>query len=63
MPGKIHNLYKYCGKCDNQQQYKSIIEEDILSPSEGFTNNSPISLCMSIPVNNTSARKSLHQFS
>ena len=26
----INNLYKHTGKCDNQQQFKDILEADIL---------------------------------
>ena len=46
----IKILYKQAGKCDNQQQFKDIIEADIVSTSEGLTNNSPISTMTSTPV-------------
>ena len=33
---------KKSGKYDNQQQFKDILEADMVSSPEGFTNNSPI---------------------
>ena len=41
---KINKLYKHYGKCDDQQQFKGILEADMVSTPEGFTDNSPISL-------------------
>ena len=38
----IKKLYQYAGKCDNQQQFKDIIEADMVSTPELFTNNSSI---------------------
>ena len=46
----IKKLYKQAGKCDNQKQFKDIIEADMVSTSEGLTNNSPISTMTSTPV-------------
>ena len=34
MSGKIKKLYKYAGKCDDQQKYKAILEEEIFSTPE-----------------------------
>ena len=39
----ISNLYKTAGKFNDQQQYKSITEVEMVSIPEGFTNNSQIS--------------------
>ena len=58
----IKILYKQSGKCDNQQQFKDIFEAAMVSTSERFTNNSPISPMTSIPFNKISARKSLCMF-
>ena len=56
-------LYKYTGKCDDQHQYKAILESEIFSNPEEFTDKSPVSLDQSEPVKNTSASKSLYLFS
>ena len=40
MSGKIKKLYKTAGKCDDQQQYKDIIEAEMVSTPEGGTDNS-----------------------
>ena len=58
----INKLYKSVGKCDDQQQYKDIIEVEMVSTPEGFTNNTQISPSQSVTVKNTSAIKSLRQF-
>ena len=55
-------LYKQAGKCDNQQQFKEILEDAIVSTSEGFTDNSTISPMISIPVNKPWAQKKLCLF-
>ena len=39
----IKNVYKQAGKCDDQQEFKDILEVDMVSTPEGFTNYSPIS--------------------
>ena len=46
----IKKLYKQAGKCDNQQQFKYILEADMVSNPEGFTKNSLISPMKSSPV-------------
>ena len=38
---KIKKLYKHAGKCDDQQKFKDIIEADMISTPERFTDNSP----------------------
>ena len=58
----IKKLYKQAGKCDNQQQFKDIIEAAIVSTPEGFNDSSTISPRTSTPVNKPSAQKSLYLF-
>ena len=58
----IKILYKKSGKCEDQKQFKDILEADMVSTPEGFTNDSPISPMTSSPVKKTSARKSLCMF-
>ena len=38
----INKLYKYSGKCDNQQHHKFIIEADMVSTNEEFPEKSNI---------------------
>ena len=52
---KIKKLYKQAGKCDYQQQFKYIIEDAMVSTTEGSTNNSPIYTRTSTPLKNPSA--------
>ena len=35
-------MYKYAGKCDEQNQYKAILEASMVSTTKGFTDNSPM---------------------
>ena len=58
----IKKLYKHAGKCDGQQQFKDILEADMVSNPEVFTNNSPISPMNSTPVKKPRSRKSLCLF-
>ena len=58
----IKKLYKQSGKCDDQQQFKDILEAAMVSTPEGFTFNSPISPINPTPVNTPSAQKSLCMF-
>ena len=51
----IKNLYKQAGKCDDQQQFKDILEADMVSTPEVFTENSPISPRKSTLVKKPSA--------
>ena len=57
----ICKLYKISGKCDNQQQYKTILEASMVSTPEGFIENSPMSPSPSITVKQC-AMKALRQF-
>ena len=60
---KVKNLSKCAGKCDDQQQHKDIIRAAMISTTKGLTDNRPISLRTSAPVNKPSAIKPLRQFS
>ena len=55
----INKLYKHSGKCDDQQQFKYVLEFTMVSTPEGFTNNSPISSMTPTPVKKPISRKSL----
>ena len=55
-------LYKQAGKCDDQQQFKDIIESSMVSTPEVFTEDSSISPMISTPVKKPSAQKSLCLF-
>ena len=52
-------IYQHSGKCDEQQNIKDMIGSDIVSTTEGFTDNSPSVPMTSTPVKKPSARKSL----
>ena len=41
---KIKKLYKSSSKCKNKQQYKAILEADVVQNPEGLTDNIPMSL-------------------
>ena len=58
----IKKIYQHAGKCDDQQNFKDILEAAIISTPEGFTDNSPNVHMTSIPVKKTSSRKSLCLF-
>ena len=58
----IQKLCKYSGKRDEQEQYKRVIESEMFSTSEEFTDNSPMSHRQYETVKNPSARKPIHQF-
>ena len=58
----IKKLYKSARKCDDQHQYKAIIEAAMVSTTGRFTENSQMSPGPSATVKNPSARKSLHIF-
>ena len=61
----LENIKKLCKKavkCDNQQQFKDILEAYIVSTPEGFTKNNPISPMKPTPVKRPSAQKSLCMF-
>ena len=56
-------LYNSVSKCDDKQQYKAIIETNVVSTTEVITDNRHISLSTSISVKKPRTRKSLCQFS
>ena len=58
----IKELYKSSWKCDDQLQYKSIIEAAIVCTTEGLTDNIPIALVMPGTLKNPIVRKFLRQF-
>ena len=58
----INKLYKSAGKFDDQQQYKAIIEEEMVYTPVVFTDNSPMSPSQYMTMKNTSTRKPLRQF-
>ena len=53
----MKKLYTYSGKCDHQQQYKSILEESMVSTPYGITGNIPIPLITYVPLNSSNSRK------
>ena len=58
----IKKLYRQGGKCDCQQQFKDIIEADMVSTPEVFPYDIHISPMTSTPVKKPSDRKSLCHF-
>ena len=60
--GNIKKLYRQSGKCDNQKQFKDIIEAGMVSTPEIFTNDIPISPMTLTPVKKPRAQKSLCLF-
>ena len=54
----IKKIYQHAGKCDDQQNLKDIIDDDIISTSKGVTYNIPNVPMKSTPVKKPSARKS-----
>ena len=53
----IKKLYKHAGKCDEQQQFKDIIENTMVSTPEVFAGNSSRSSMTPTPVKKSSAIK------
>ena len=58
----IKKLYKHAGKFGNQQQFKDILEDAMVSNPEAFTNEIPMYPMISTLFNKPSARKSLCLF-
>ena len=58
----LKKLYKNAGECEDQHQYKSIIESALVSKHKGCNDNSPMTYNPSVSNKNPSARKSLCQF-
>ena len=46
----IKKLYQSAGKCDDQQQYKSILESCMVSTPEFFSENRPMSYGPSVSI-------------
>ena len=63
MSWKYQKIYKSSGKCDEQQQYKAIIEAAMKSTYEGFNDNSLMSYGSYVPVKQPNAREFLCKFS
>ena len=59
MSSKHQKKYKHASKCDNQQHFKYILEADMVSTPERFTDNSTISHTKSTPFKKPSDRKLL----
>ena len=62
MYGKYQEIIKHAGKGDNQQQYKAIIEVEMVSTTDTFNENSPMPPGPYVTARNTSARKPLLLF-
>ena len=58
----VKKLYKYSGKCDDQQQYKAIIKAAKIYTTKNLTENLPIDVDTLETLKNPGARKSLSQF-
>ena len=58
----IKKLYTSVVKYDDQHQYKAIIEAALVSTTDIFTDNNPMSPEPSITVRNPSARKPIRLF-
>ena len=55
----IDKLYTSADKCDDQHQYKDILQAEMIYTHDIFTDNSPISPRPHVTVKNTSEIKSL----
>ena len=62
MSGKIKKLYMSTGKCNDQLQFRAIIETSMFSTPEIFTDKIPMSPGPPIIVKKFSAIKSLRLF-
>ena len=58
----IKYIYQHSGKCDDQQNFKDILEADMVSNLEEITDDSPSFPVIKITVKTLSARKSLPLF-
>ena len=59
---KHQKIIEKASKCDDQQEFKDILEDAIVSTLEGFTNNSVISPRTSSAVKKPNSQKSLCMF-
>ena len=55
----IRNIYQHARKCDDQQNLKGIIDDEMFSNPEGVTDNISNVPMTSTPVKKSSAMKSL----
>ena len=62
MSGKNQEVIETAGKCDYENQYKEMIETEIVSATKGWTDKSTMTSNPSVSTKNPSARKSLYQF-
>ena len=58
----INKLYKYAGKCDDQNQYKAIMEATMVSITERITDNIKIAVGMLGTTKKPTARNPISQF-
>ena len=58
----IKKLYKSSGKCDDQHEYKDILEEEFLSALERLTENIPMDLVTLVTMKNPSEINPPSQF-
>ena len=56
----IKKLYKSAVKYYGQQQYKAIIESAMISTTDKFTDNGPMSPSQYVTMKNPSAREKAH---
>ena len=47
----IKKIYQHAGKCDDQQNFKDVLDDDMVSTPEGVTYNSP-----NVPIVNLTVR-------
>ena len=57
-----HKKYQHAGKCDDQQNLKYILDDAMVSTTEGVTDNSHNVPMKSTPVKKPSAGKSMCLF-
>ena len=58
----IKKIYQHAGKCDDEQNLKDIIDDAMVSTTEGGTDNSPNMPMSPALVKKPSARKSMCLF-
>ena len=58
----INKLYTSAGKFNHQEQYKAILDAEMVSNTEIFIHKSPMSPVPSVTIIHTSARKTLCLF-
>ena len=58
----IKKIYQHAGRCDDKKNLKDILDSDMVSNPEGFTDKIPNLPLTSTPVKKLIARKSLCLF-